>query len=78
MAALGEGVTGLPLNSPLAVLQYGTFSQYFQVDARLALPLKRVDPHVVALLTSGLTASIALEQASTEVHCTIVLLKVQP
>lgn len=45
-------------------MQYGGFSEYAVVPAKQCLPVQRCAPEVVALLTSGLTASISLEQAA--------------
>ena len=61
VAAAGEGCKGLKVGSPVAVMEFGAFSEYGLVEARKAIPLPAPTPEAVALLTSGLTASIALE-----------------
>jgi len=61
VAAMGEGCRGLSVGSPVAVMEFGAFSEYGIVKARKAIPLPAPTPEAVALLTSGLTASIALE-----------------
>ncbi|KXZ55591.1 hypothetical protein GPECTOR_2g1141 [Gonium pectorale] len=63
VVAVGEGVQGFAPGDCMAALSYGSFSEYGIEPARTALPVPRVAPEVVALLTSGLTASIALEEA---------------
>lgn len=44
-------------------LSYGGFSEYGIAEARKLVALPRATPDMVALLTSGLTASIGLEEA---------------
>ena len=61
VAAVGEGCRGLSVGAPVAVMEFGAFSEYGIVEARKAIPLPAPTPEAVALLTSGLTASIALE-----------------
>lgn len=61
VAAVGEGCRGLSVGAPIAVMEFGAFSEYGIVEARKAIPLPAPTPEAVALLTSGLTASIALE-----------------
>merc|ERR1712091_621933 len=61
VAAAGEGCRGLKVGSPVAVMEFGAFSEYGLVEARKAIPIPAPTPEAVALLTSGLTASIALE-----------------
>lgn len=53
------------VGQPLAYLHYGSFSEYVALSPSRAFKVHRACPEVVALLTSGLTASIALEHAST-------------
>nr|GEW72580.1 ARP protein [Tanacetum cinerariifolium] len=52
VAAVGDGVKNLKVGTPAAV------------PAKHILPVARPDPEVVAMLTSGLTASIALEKSA--------------
>ncbi|GLC40673.1 hypothetical protein PLESTB_000034100 [Pleodorina starrii] len=63
VVAVGEGVKDFAPGDCVAALSYGSFSEYGMEPARTALPVPRVAPELVALLTSGLTASIALEEA---------------
>ena len=49
---------GLKVGQPVAELAYGAFSEWAVVPARHALPVPVLAPEIVALLTSGLTASI--------------------
>lgn len=64
VVAVGEGVKGpWRPGSPVATLSYGGFAEYAKVDARQAIPVDAPTPQTVAMLTSGLTASIGLEQA---------------
>ena len=46
------------MGQPVAELAYGAFSEWALVPARHALPVPVLAPEIVALLTSGLTASI--------------------
>jgi len=63
VAAAASDVTGLVVGSPVAAMMYGSFSDYQVVAAKHVLPVPLAAKEVVALLTSGLTASIGLEQA---------------
>ena len=64
VAAAGEGVgPAFAPGAPVAAMVYGGFSEYQVVPAKLLFAVPRPTPQVLALLTSGLTASIALEQA---------------
>ncbi|KAJ4847423.1 hypothetical protein Tsubulata_036301 [Turnera subulata] len=66
IAAVGESVRDLKVGTPAAVMTYGSFAEFTVVPAKNILPVPRPDPEVVAMLTSGLTASIALEKARME------------
>lgn len=58
---------GLKVGDPVAEMAYGAFSEWGVVQAKHALPVPVVAPQIVALLTSGLTASIgALPPYSTQ------------
>ncbi len=46
------------MGQPVAELAYGAFSEWAVMPARYALPVPVLAPEIVALLTSGLTASI--------------------
>eukprot|EP00884_Botryococcus_braunii_P008636 jgi/Botrbrau1/17774/Bobra.0127s0029.1 len=63
VAAVGPGVTGFAVGDAVAETGNGAFSEYGVVSAKKALPLHKPAPEAVALLVSGLTASIGLEQA---------------
>jgi NAD(P)-dependent dehydrogenase (short-subunit alcohol dehydrogenase family) len=54
---------GLAVGQPVATLTYGGFSEYALEKARFVVPVPAPTPETVAFLTSGLTASISLEQA---------------
>lgn len=49
---------GLKVGDCVAELSFGTFSEWGIVSEKLALPVPTCSPEMVALLTSGLTASI--------------------
>lgn len=62
IAAVGESVH-LKVGTPVALMTFGSYAEFTVVPAKHLLPVPRPDPEVVAMLTSGLTASIALERA---------------
>ena len=61
VVAAGKGVR-LPVGASVASMEYG-FSEFGVHKARNLIPVPEPSPEMVALLTSGLTASIALEEA---------------
>ncbi|KAJ6806238.1 prostaglandin reductase-3 [Iris pallida] len=61
IAAVGESVH-LNVGTPVALLTFGSYAEFTMVPSKHLLPVPRPDPEVVAMLTSGLTASIALEK----------------
>ncbi|XP_039001824.1 probable quinone oxidoreductase [Hibiscus syriacus] len=61
IAAVGDSVRDIKVGTPAAVLGFG-YAEFIKVPSNHILPIPRPDPEVVALLTSGLTASIALEE----------------
>ncbi|KAJ7946040.1 zinc-binding alcohol dehydrogenase domain-containing protein 2 [Quillaja saponaria] len=63
VAAVGDSVTGLKVGMPAAIMTFGSYAEFTMVPSKHVLPVARPDPEVVAMLTSGLTASIALEKA---------------
>nr|POF09982.1 prostaglandin reductase-3 [Quercus suber] len=63
IAAVGDNVTDLKIGTPAAVMTFGSYAEFIMVPSKHVLPVARPDPEVVAMLTSGLTASIALEKA---------------
>ncbi|KAI3922212.1 hypothetical protein MKX01_005901 [Papaver californicum] len=64
IAAVGDSVNHLKIGSPVALMTFGSYSEFTEVLAKHVLPVPRPDPEVVAMLTSGLTASIALEKSA--------------
>ncbi|XVF01244.1 hypothetical protein REPUB_Repub04eG0071300 [Reevesia pubescens] len=62
IAAVGESGTNLKVGTPAAVMTYGGYAEFVTVPSKHILPIERPDPEVIAMLTSGLTASIALEK----------------
>ncbi|XP_027348671.1 prostaglandin reductase-3 isoform X1 [Abrus precatorius] len=63
IAAVGDSVTDLKIGMPCAVMTFGGYAEFTMIPSKHALPVPRPDPEVVAMLTSGLTASISLEKA---------------
>lgn len=63
IAGVGDGVTDLRIGSPAAVMTFGSYAEFIMVPSKHILPVARPDPEIVAMLTSGLTASIALDKA---------------
>lgn len=64
VAAAAADVAGLTVGQPVATMQYGGFSEYTVLPAKVCIAVPRASPAVVALLTSGLTASISLERTA--------------
>ncbi|CDO97165.1 unnamed protein product [Coffea canephora] len=64
VAAVGDSVKNLKVGTPAAIMTFGSYAEYTMVHSKHILPVPRPDPEVVAMLTSGLTASIALEKAA--------------
>ncbi|XP_074292939.1 uncharacterized protein LOC141619813 isoform X2 [Silene latifolia] len=64
IAAVGDAVNDLKIGSAAAVMTYGSYAEFMIVPSKFILPVAKPEPEVVAMLTSGLTASIALEQAA--------------
>ncbi|XP_014510169.1 prostaglandin reductase-3 [Vigna radiata var. radiata] len=62
IAAVGDSVTDLKIGMPCAFMTFGGYAEFIMIPSKHALPVPRPDPEVVAMLTSGLTASIALEK----------------
>ncbi|XP_061367130.1 uncharacterized protein LOC133310249 isoform X2 [Gastrolobium bilobum] len=63
IAAVGDSVTDLKVGMPCAFMTFGGYAEFIMIPSKHALPVPKPDPEVVAMLTSGLTASIALEKA---------------
>eukprot|EP00892_Ulva_mutabilis_P010540 jgi/Ulvmu1/7859/UM004_0090.1 len=53
----------LKVGQPVATLSYGGFSEYAVEKARVVVPVPQASAATVAFLTSGLTASVALDEA---------------
>ncbi|KAI3753153.1 hypothetical protein L2E82_25199 [Cichorium intybus] len=64
IAAVGDGVKNLKVGTPAAIMNYGSYAEFKMVPSEYTYPVARPDPEVVAMLVSGLTASIALEKAA--------------
>ncbi|GMJ05602.1 hypothetical protein like AT1G49670 [Hibiscus trionum] len=62
IAAVGDSVRNIKVGTPAAIMGVGCYAEFMKVPSNNILPIPRPDPEVVALLTSGLTASIALEE----------------
>lgn len=71
--AVASDVSDFRPGEAVAAMVFGSFAEYFLVPAKLAIKIPRVAPEVIALLTSGLTASIALEQAARPRRGEVVL-----
>uniref|UniRef100_A0ACD5YHA3 Uncharacterized protein n=1 Tax=Avena sativa TaxID=4498 RepID=A0ACD5YHA3_AVESA len=63
VASVGDAVRHIKVGSPVALMTFGSYAEFTMVPAKHLLPVPRPDPEVVAMLTSGLTASISLEKA---------------
>ncbi|GMP38259.1 hypothetical protein CsSME_00009579 [Camellia sinensis var. sinensis] len=64
IAAVGDSVKNLKVGKPAALMIFGSYAEFTMVPSKHILPVPRPDAEVVAMLTSGLTASIALEKAA--------------
>ncbi|KAL5705428.1 15-hydroxyprostaglandin dehydrogenase (NAD(+)) [Ranunculus cassubicifolius] len=64
IAAVGASVKDLKVGTPAAIMTFGSYSEFMMVPSKFVLPVPKPEPEVVAMLTSGLTASIALEKAA--------------
>lgn len=62
VAAVGADVTGIKEGDAVLALG-GGYREYFTVPAKHAIPVPEASPEVVTLGVSGLTASIALDEA---------------
>lgn len=62
---VATSVEHMPVGTRVAYLHYGGFSEYLEIHNKFCLRVFDTCPQVVALLTSGLTASIALEQMAS-------------
>ncbi|KAI5661073.1 hypothetical protein M9H77_20396 [Catharanthus roseus] len=64
VAAVGDSVKNVKVGTPAAVMTFGSYAEFTVVHSKHILPVPRPEPEVVAMLTSGLTASISLEKAA--------------
>ncbi|KAK4740015.1 hypothetical protein R3W88_003712 [Solanum pinnatisectum] len=64
IAAIGDAVRNLKIGMPAAIMTFGGYAEFVMVPSKHILPVAKPDPEVLAMLTSGLTASIALEKAA--------------
>nr|GME11018.1 probable quinone oxidoreductase [Ipomoea batatas] len=64
VAAVGDSVRNLKVGTPAAIMSFGGYAEFVMVPAKHILPVARPDPEIIAMLTSGLTASIALEKVA--------------
>lgn len=62
VAAVGDSVD-LKVGTPVALMTFGSYAEFTMVPVKHLITVPRPDPEVVAMLTSGLTASIALEKS---------------
>ncbi|CAI9265669.1 unnamed protein product [Lactuca saligna] len=61
---MGDEVKNLKVGTPAAIRNIGGYSEFTMVPSELIIPVESLHPEVVAMLVSGLTASIALEKAA--------------
>lgn len=59
----GAGGAGFRVGQPVATLTYGGFSEFAVESARFVVPVPQASAAVVSFLTSGLTASVSLDEA---------------
>ncbi|CAG9460896.1 unnamed protein product [Pedinophyceae sp. YPF-701] len=64
VAEVGPGVKGIEPGTSVVTMTYGGFSTQVVEAARSCIPVADPGPEAVALATSGLTASIALDQVA--------------
>lgn len=62
VASVGDSVRHIKVGAAVALMTFGGYAEFMLVPAKHLLPVPRPDPEVVAMLTSGLTASISLEK----------------
>ncbi|KAG9450919.1 hypothetical protein H6P81_010884 [Aristolochia fimbriata] len=73
IAAIGDSVGDLKVGMPVATMSFGGYAEFMLVPAKHILLVPRPDPEVLAMLTSGLTASIALEKVAHKESGKVVL-----
>ncbi|VAI18381.1 unnamed protein product [Triticum turgidum subsp. durum] len=62
VASVGDSVRHIKVGTAVALMTFGGYAEFTVVPAKHLLLVPRSDPEVVAMLTSGLTASISLEK----------------
>jgi len=62
IVAHSPDLKNVKIGSAVAVMQYGAFSEYQIAPAQTLIPLPSVNREILALIVTGLTSSIALEQ----------------
>ncbi|XP_023747559.1 uncharacterized protein LOC111895717 [Lactuca sativa] len=73
IALVGDEVKNLKVGTPAAILNIGAYSEFTMVPSELIIPVESPYPEVVAMLVSGLTASVALEAAHMESGETVLV-----
>ncbi|KAK3133531.1 hypothetical protein QOZ80_6AG0537670 [Eleusine coracana subsp. coracana] len=73
VASVGNLVHHVKVGTPVALMTFGSYAEFTLVPAKHLLPVPRPDPEVVAMLTSGLTASIGLEKGGQMTSGQVVL-----
>jgi len=61
VVAVGDGVS-LKVGQCVVMLQHGSFAEYVSTSADKLVPVPSLDPALMSIVLSGLTASISLEQ----------------
>lgn len=59
-------IAGLKVGDAVAEMSFGAYSEWAVVEQKFAIPVPTCSPEIVALLTSGLTASIG---GAEFLHC---------
>ncbi|CAH1450384.1 unnamed protein product [Lactuca virosa] len=73
IALVGDEVKNLKVGTPAAILNMGAYSEFTMVPSELIIPVESPYLEVVAMLASGLTASIALEASHMESGETVLV-----
>ncbi|CAO3610634.1 unnamed protein product [Mucor fragilis] len=62
IVAVGSNVSKDKIGSHVIYTQYGAFAEYVEISHKAVIPVPNARPELLGLLTSGLTASIALAE----------------
>ncbi|CEP13821.1 hypothetical protein [Parasitella parasitica] len=62
IVAVGAGVSKDKIGSYVIYTQYGAFAEYVEISQKAVISVPNASPELLGLLTSGLTASIALSE----------------